>query len=258
MSVEKICGIYCISNHQYFYIGQARDIYRRWGNHRTNLKHNKHCNLIMQHVYNKYHLEDPFQFTIVRECSIDELDSLEKDYIVQYFYKYPDKKCMNIAEPGKRYKSRSEFSKTYTATKKLIQDIKENPEIPQESTNKSVYQFDIHGRFIAEYESPKQASDKTGIAYPHIINCLNNKAKTAGKSIWSYQQELNPKKLDIKPNRENCRKPVYQYSIDGEFIKEWNSRQEAATALNITSEQIRASIRNKTKQAGGFIWKNKR
>lgn len=257
MSMEKICGIYCISNSKYFYIGQARDIYRRWGNHRTNLKHNKHCNLIMQHVYNKYILDDPFQFTIVQECSIYELDSLEKDWIIKYFYKYPDKKCMNIAEPGKRYKSQSEFSKTYTAKKEFIQNIKENPENPQELINKTVYQFDIHGRFIAQYESPRQASNTTKIAYSHIINCLNNKAKTAGKSIWSYCSTLDPQKLNIKPNRTHCRKQVYQYSLDGEFIRKWNSRQEAAEALNITSEQIRASIRNITKQAGGFIWRNK-
>ncbi len=164
---------------------------------------------------------------------------------------------MNIAEPGKRYKSKSEFSKTYTAKNELLQEVKENPEKPQELVYKTVYQFDIHGRFIAQYESPKQASDKTKISYPHIIDCLNNKAKTAGKSIWSYCPVLDHQKLNVKPNRKHCRKPVYQYSMNGEFIREWNSRQEAAEALNITSEQIRASIRNKTKHAGGFIWKNK-
>ena len=257
MNLEKICGIYCISNSKYFYIGQSKNIYRRWSSHRTNLKHNKHCNLIMQHVYNKYHLDDPFQFTIVYECSKCELDVLEKEYIIEYFYKYPDKKCMNIAEPGKRYKSGSNFSKIYTAQENLINEIKNSNDVEVEMINKIVYQFDIHGKFINKYENPKQASIITKVAYPHIINCLNGKAKTAGKYIWSYDEILNPNKLNIRPNRKHCRKAVCQYSMEGKFIKEWDSRQEAACALNIKPEQIRSCIRNITKHAGGFIWKNK-
>ena len=36
MSVEKICGIYCIENmiNHKKYVGQSIDIYRRWSQHR--------------------------------------------------------------------------------------------------------------------------------------------------------------------------------------------------------------------------------
>ena len=47
-------------------------------------------------------------------------------------------------------------------------------------------------------------------------------------------------------------KPIIQYSLNGEFIKVFESRTEAASELN-----IRMSGFNKNfKSSGGFIWKN--
>ena len=101
--IEKICGIYCISNSKYFYIGQAVDIYRRWSKHRCELLKCKHGNKIMQNVFNKYNQDDPFEYTIIKECTESELNDLEIHYVIEYHYKYPDKRCMNIAPAGKGY-----------------------------------------------------------------------------------------------------------------------------------------------------------
>lgn len=106
--IEKICGIYCISNSRYFYIGQAVDIYRRWTKHRWELRNNKHCNQIMQNVYNKYLEDDPFEFTIIKECIESELNKYETEFVIEYHYKYPDKRCMNIAPTGKGYADNKE------------------------------------------------------------------------------------------------------------------------------------------------------
>jgi hypothetical protein len=69
-NIEKICGIYCISNSKYFYLGQSVDIYRRWNKHRWELKNDKHKNQIMQNVYNLYKEDDPFEYTIGQLLSI--------------------------------------------------------------------------------------------------------------------------------------------------------------------------------------------
>lgn len=55
-------------------------------------------------------------------------------------------------------------------------------------------------------------------------------------------------------------KPVYQYTIDGEFIKEWNSMTEAAVGIGYTQKHvthITACCNGRRKTALGYIWKKK-
>lgn len=49
-------------------------------------------------------------------------------------------------------------------------------------------------------------------------------------------------------------KKTYQYSIDGEFIKEWNCIAEAAKTLNINHSNIAACAHHQRDKAGGFRW----
>lgn len=54
--------------------------------------------------------------------------------------------------------------------------------------------------------------------------------------------------------RENCRK-VEQYSLSGDFIKEWTSAFSAAIALDINVQSIRQNLYGGSKSAGNFQWK---
>ena len=47
---------------------------------------------------------------------------------------------------------------------------------------------------------------------------------------------------------------VYQYNLNGEFIKEWFSMKEAGEVLNLNSKYISNSCNEVTKQTGGFKW----
>ena len=49
-------------------------------------------------------------------------------------------------------------------------------------------------------------------------------------------------------------KPVKQYDLQGNFIKEWESASEAARQLNIKQSNISACCLGKTKTAYGHIW----
>ena len=53
------------------------------------------------------------------------------------------------------------------------------------------------------------------------------------------------------------RKPVLQYDLNGNFIKEWNSITHASKILNITTGDICKIAQGKGNHAGGFIWKYK-
>ena len=50
------------------------------------------------------------------------------------------------------------------------------------------------------------------------------------------------------------RKIVYQYSLDGTFIKEWSSATEIEKELHINNSNIIACCMGRYKQAKGFIW----
>lgn len=52
------------------------------------------------------------------------------------------------------------------------------------------------------------------------------------------------------------RKPVLQYTKEGEFVKEWKSIKEAENSIGIRTG-ISCCIRGKSKTSGGFVWKLK-
>ena len=54
-------------------------------------------------------------------------------------------------------------------------------------------------------------------------------------------------------------KKVYQYNLDGTFIREWENAQRASEELNICVSDIHATCRenNNVRQAGHFIWSYK-
>ena len=79
-------GIYGIQNkiNGCIYIGKTGMSFGdRWDSHRALLRANKHFNQYLQRAWNKYG-EDNFEFIIVEECSVDELNNREIYYIGFY------------------------------------------------------------------------------------------------------------------------------------------------------------------------------
>jgi group I intron endonuclease len=56
---------------------------------------------------------------------------------------------------------------------------------------------------------------------------------------------------------EKMKKPILQYSLDNNFIKEWDSLSGAAKELNIYVGCINNCLRGRTKSSYGFVWKYK-
>ena len=60
-----------------------------------------------------------------------------------------------------------------------------------------------------------------------------------------------------KDNSIGNNKPVLQYTLDGEFVREWHSAYRAGKELGFTSELISKCCRGKQHEHKGFIWKFK-
>lgn len=52
-----------------------------------------------------------------------------------------------------------------------------------------------------------------------------------------------------------AKKPVLQYSKNGDYVELWESASKAAKDLEIQQSEITKNCRGKRKSAGGFIWK---
>lgn len=80
----------------------------------------------------------------------------------------------------------------------------------------------------------------------------------------SYKKEviIEETKPEVKrpgrPSFKTMSKPVYQYDLDGNFIKEWSSRREASRETNVSIDYISKCCYGHKPNAGGYIWSNER
>lgn len=51
-----------------------------------------------------------------------------------------------------------------------------------------VYQYKLNGELVAQFDSIRDASHETGIAYSQIYNCLNGRTKKAAGYLWKSEQ----------------------------------------------------------------------
>lgn len=91
-------------------------------------------------------------------------------------------------------------------------------------------------------------------------NKLNNNANNLE---WVSVRENNIygtrlEKVSRKRKNGNGSKPVLQYDLNGNFIKEWPSSKEIKRKLGFADSNVRNSCNGKYKTAYGFIWKYKK
>ena len=79
---------------------------------------------------------------------------------------------------------------------------------------------------------------------------------------WEIPEEMRMKMSNSRKNNFKSGKQIpyqlrkiYQYDLNGNFIKEWTSLKEAENTLNILSSDICSCAGGNRKSAGHFIWK---
>lgn len=77
------------------------------------------------------------------------------------------------------------------------------------------------------------------------------------KVIQDFNLDYHPQKREYPKRTGRYRRPVLQYSLDGEFIKEWEAIIYAAKALGINQGNIANVAKGVGYTAGGYRWKYK-
>lgn len=119
--------------------------------------------------------------------------------------------------------------------------------------------------FLDDYIKGTQTLDELKQKYqyfpssPEINRYLRDLAEKQGKLEAFLKIKNQRKHISAQLKKHLTSKPILQFDLKGNFIKEWPSQISAAKALGITQGNISNCCHdtNRTKGAGGFIWRFK-
>ena len=205
------------------YIGQAADIYWRWGHHKSDLKGNRHHNKHLQNSWNLYG-EDNFEFSIIEECPICILDEREIFWINKLRTYVGFDNCQGYNEDlgGKGIRG-------YKHTEEEINKMRriQNPEI--------VLQFDLNFNFIKEWIGGVSHINKE-LGYTKeciLLRCnhtILNKMTPYKNSFWIYKSEFESDLFTwdnyFQHVRHKDEKVICQYDKCFKLLRKWNSHYE--------------------------------
>lgn len=208
-------GIYKIElDGKCLYVGQSKDIKRRWTEHRRHLKQNKHENVYLQRIYNKY---KNFQYLVVEENDFGNLNKLELKYIENLHplcnMQIPDKNgSFTVTEESRKKMSQATLSRVNDEyRKKISEGVKrahKDPEIRRRflegqanKKNKTAWNKGIKMSEEQRFKSMKkvvcveldqifdgavEAGKILGINHKHICDVCKGRRKSCGGYTWKY------------------------------------------------------------------------
>jgi hypothetical protein len=150
-----------------------------------------------------------------------------------------------------------------SATKKILSDFRKGRKLSVDTINKmrektkgrrlvkafkKVYQYNLDGSFIKEWSNMKDAC-----AYYHadICNAASGRHKTAAGFLW---RKVKYDSIEPYCKESKLIKPIYQYNIDGTFIKEWKSQKEIFKELGFKRTAILNAISDPKRTSNGYKW----
>ena len=232
-------GIYKIvsKNSGEFYIGSSQNLRKRELDHLSLLRNKKHPNRYLQSVWNKY--QDLF-FIVVEECSIEFLIEREQYYIDTLLPKY---NLRPIAESNRGWNMSEESKLKISKANKGKTISKEHREA---ISNKN--KVNLKGRKLSDEHIESIRKSRVGIT---LSNETKNKIrlKALGRDTGKILSEETKLKIGLASSKE-----VYQYSLDNNFIRKFESCSEVERILNINKSSVASCCRFKRKSAGGYKW----
>lgn len=123
--------------------------------------------------------------------------------------------------------------------------------------SKEVNQYSLDGKYLKSFPSIAEAVrflNKDKAAASRIGQCCRHLYKLCNSAygyLWEFTTAENKGK-DIEPLQQRGF-PIYQYSLDGQFIKEWENAKTAAKTLNLSSGNLYRAY-TQQRNCGGFKW----
>ena len=116
---------------------------------------------------------------------------------------------------------------------------------------KTVHQYDLDGHYLNSYSCLNEAGKTVGAKKQQISKaCLGNKKSKGFYWSYDYVEKFIPL-IDLRKKR------VFQYTLDGEFINEFDSVSIASKLTGFNKSSIAKVCRGERKSCGSYIWRNK-
>lgn len=117
--------------------------------------------------------------------------------------------------------------------------------------SKRVIQYNTDGKMIKIWDSIAEAQRVLQI---HQISlACNKKSIHAGGFLWSFENDIKPKKVNIK-DRPNLYKKVNQFDMDGNYIRQYPSINIASQITKSNAKSISGNCTGRRNSHNGFIW----
>lgn len=246
-------GIYKITNPKNkIYIGQSRDIDRRFNVYRRLECKNQ---IKLFNSLNKYGFESHI-FEILEECLFEELNIRERYY--QDYYDVTSKKGLNCTLQETNVLPRIVSEETKLKLKNRI--------ISQETRDKISKTSMGHKGYFNNKKHTEEAKLKISLGNTGNIHTKESREKMSKYHKGKILSEKTKEKIRIGnqgkgmsiENRiivsKRQSKPILQYDLEDNFIKEWRNVTEAK---NYFKGDIPAALKGRQHQSCGFKWKYK-
>lgn len=217
MSQLAIYKITCIPTGK-MYIGKDTRYPKRFVEHRSALRGNKHFNKYLQYAWNK-HGENAFTYELIQFAENKEQLSLLELYWIELYNSFNNKIGFNQAIGLGSYgiirseETRRKIAKALTG-KKLGRTQVENA---ARSRWKKVYQYDKQCNLIATHSSVKACAAAVGMPRAGITHNCNGLCKTAHGYVFSYKPLTEIILPEPNTAPQNCKK-IMRVS-DGKIYK---------------------------------------
>ena len=238
-----IAGIYKLTSPSgSVYVGQSLNLKKRLGEYRRLdcIGQPKIFNAISKYGWKNINVTILWQTkNIERYRNIKiTLDAIEKYAIKKY-------DCV-----ANGYNSREGGTNGYTHSDETIRMISESNMI-------EVNQYSLDGNFIKTWPSATTIFDVLGISIPHINTICNghNQRKTAGGYMWRFASYGMDNIKPFKCNRGSNRLKINQYSLEGQFIKTWESMANVENKTGIPNSKVAMACMGKRLSTGGYQWR---
>ena len=118
-------------------------------------------------------------------------------------------------------------------------NLRAGGDLPSETCCVKINCYDLNGKFIKTFESASQAATELGVDRNCLIQCylLNPKHKKAGPYIFR-KYEGNTCDLKNIKIKENYKKQVFVYDINGKEIMRFNSMSEASKNIGCSLSSL--------------------
>lgn len=213
-------GIYKITSpSNKVYIGQSENINIRWKYSYYNM-----CCKQQPILYNSFKKHGPENhiFEIIENCSLNQLNERE----IYYKQKFINEFGWEMA---------------------LFCEIFDQGGGPKSNPTRNKIGKALKGKKHSEETKRKMSIKATGRIYSEEDKLKISKAKKGKK--FSEDKKINMK-------GKKC-KPILQYDLEGNFIKEWESFKEIKNKLGFNNSGLCFCCRGIQKTAYGFVWRYK-